>query len=140
MTSEQVPVVEGLFAATTEGPRLLGSRCSSCSTPYFPKAALCHHPECTNGETDDTEFGPTGTLWSWAIQNYPPGAPARFDEPYVPYAIGVVDLDDGLRVVGRMSVDDLDSLRAGAEVELTIEPICTDEQGRQVMSWKFRPL
>jgi len=142
-TDEQVPVIEGLFAATAKGPRLLGSRCRSCGAPYFPKAALCHHPRCTNGETEDTEFGPRGKLWSWAIQNYPPGAPALFDEPYVPYAIGVVDLDDGLRVVGRMSVDDLDSLQADAEVELTIEPICRDgrdEEGRQLMTWKFKPL
>ncbi len=54
--------------------------------------------------------------------------------------MGVIDLDDGLRVVGRMSVDDLDSLRADAEVELTIEPICHDEEGREVVTWKFRPL
>jgi uncharacterized OB-fold protein len=139
-TDEQVPVIEGLFATTAKGPRLLGSRCRSCSTPYFPKAALCHHPKCSDGETEDTEFGPRGKLWSWAIQNYPPAAPARFDEPYVPYAIGVVDLEDGLRVVGRMSVDDPESLRAGAEVELTIEPMCRDEEGRQVVTWKFRPL
>ena len=139
-TDEQIPVIEGLFAATTHGPRLLGSRCRSCRAPYFPKADLCHHPRCTDSQTEETEFGPRGKLWSWAIQNYPPAAPARFDEPYVPYAIGVVDLDDGLRVVGRMSVDDLESLQAGAEVELTIEPLCRDEEGRQLMTWKFKPL
>ncbi len=139
-TDEQSPVTEGLFAQTADGPRLLGSRCRSCGTPYFPKAALCHHPECNESKIDDSHFGPRGKLWSWAIQNYPPPAPARFEEPYVPYAVGVVDLDDGLRVVGRMSVDDPESLRADAEVELTIEPICRDEQGRQVVTWKFRPL
>lgn len=139
-TREQVPVVEGLFAKTADGPRLLGSRCRSCGTPYFPKAALCHHPECTKSRIDDAAFGPRGKLWSWAIQNYPPPPPARYEEPYIPYAVGVIDLDDGLRVVGRMSVDDPESLRIGEEVELTIEPICRDEQGREVVTWKFRPL
>jgi len=139
-TDEQVPVTEGLFAVTSAGPRLLGSRCRGCGAPYFPRATLCHHPHCRDGETEDTEFGPNGKLWSWAIQNYPPPAPARFEEPYVPYAVGVVDLDDGLRVVGRMSVDDPESLQAGAEVELTIEPFCRDEEGREVVTWKFKPL
>ncbi len=141
MTSdEQVPVIEGLFANTSNGPRLLGSRCRDCGTPYFPKAARCHHPRCGGGETADTEFGPRGKLWSWAIQNYPPAPPARYEEPYVPYATGVVDLDDGLRVVGRMSVDDPESLQAGSEVELTIEMLCRDEQGRELVTWKFKPL
>ncbi|MAE97296.1 MAG: DNA-binding protein [Deltaproteobacteria bacterium] len=139
-SNEQIPVVEGLFAETAAGPRLLGSRCRSCNTPYFPRSPACHHPVCTRSEVDDTAFGPRGKLWSWAVQNYPPPPPARFDEPYVPYTVGVVDLEDGLRVVGRMSVDDAKSLRAGVEVELAIEPLCHDEQGREVMSWAFRPL
>ncbi|MCZ7631361.1 MAG: OB-fold domain-containing protein [Microthrixaceae bacterium] len=54
----------------------------------------------------DASFGPHGVLWSYSVQNYPPPPPARYDEPYVPYALGVVDLTDGLRVVGRMAVDD----------------------------------
>ncbi len=68
----------------------------------------------------DATFGPHGTLWSYSIQNYPPPPPARYDEPYVPYALGVVDLADGLRVVGRMKVDDPASLRVGEPVELVV--------------------
>ena len=52
----------------------------------------------------------------------------------------IVDLDEGLRVVGRMSVEEPESLRLGCDVELTIEPIDRDEQGREVVTWKFRPL
>jgi len=89
---------------------------------------------------EDAAFGPHGRLWSWAIQNYPPPPPARHEEPYVPYAIGVVDLDEGLRVVGRMSVATPESLRAGGEVELTLEPIARDEEGREQVTWKFRPV
>lgn len=141
MTSDgQIPVVEGLFAQTAEGPRLLGSRCRSCDTPYFPRSAACHHPDCERSAIDDTTFGPRGTLWSWAVQNYPPPAPARFDEPYTPYTIAVVDLDEGVRVVGRMSGDDPQRLRAGAQVELTIEPLCRDQDGRELLTWKFRAL
>ena len=66
--------------------------------------------------------------------------PPDSKSPTSPYAVGVVDLDEGLRVVGRMSVDDPEVLRADAEVELTIEPICRDEQGRDVVTWKFKPL
>ncbi len=137
---ERIPVTEGLFAETAAGPRLLGSRCRTCSTPYFPRSLSCHNPECGESQMEDADFGPRGSLWSCAIQNYPPPLPARYEEPYTPYAVGVVDLDEGLRVVARMSVDDPESLQLGVEVELTIEPICRDEAGREVVTWKFKPL
>lgn len=139
-TPERIPVTEGLFVETPAGPRLLGSRCQNCSTPYFPRSGACHNPDCSESRMEDAELGPRGRLWSCAIQNYPPPLPARYEEPYTPYAVGVVDLDEGLRVVARMSVEDPASLQLDAEVELTIEPIYRDEEGRDVTTWKFKPL
>jgi len=140
MTTGRAPVIDGLFGATADGPRLFGSRCSTCTTPYFPKTALCHNPECAESTMEDAEFGPLGTVWSSSVQNYPPPPPARYDEPYEPYALAVVDLADGLRVVGRMSTDDPASVRAGDRVELVVEPIYHEEDGSEAVSWMFRPV
>jgi uncharacterized OB-fold protein len=136
---KRVPVADGLFADTPDGPRLLGSRCRGCGTPYFPKSAVCHHPDCSGGTMEDARFGPRGTLWSCAIQDYPPPAPARYDQPYAPYAMGVVDLDDGLRVLGRIAADDPRSLDVGIDVELVLDVLCHDQSGDEVITWKFRP-
>lgn len=138
--ADQVPVIEGLFATTDAGVRLLGSRCATCDTPYFPRSTLCHNPACSNSDMKDAEFGPSGVLWSYSVQNYPPPPPARYDEPYVPYALGVVDLDDGLRVVGRMAVDDASTLEVGQKVELVLGPLYTEEDGTQPVSWMFKPV
>ena len=140
MASTRKPVVEGLFSDEADGARLLGSRCASCGTPYFPKSDLCHHPDCQQSRMEDARFGPHGTLWSCSVQNYPPPPPARYTEPYDPYAVGVVDLDEGLRVVARMSGCEPEALQLGKEVELVIEPICRDEDGREVVTWMFKPL
>ena len=140
MTTKRVPVAEGLFTDTADGPRLLGSRCVSCGAPYFPKAAVCHNPDCKDKRVEDATFGPRGKLWSCARQDYPPPAPAKYDEPYKPYALGVVDLDDGLRVVGRISTDDPQGLEVGIDVELVLEPLCHDAEGNEVITWKFKPL
>ena len=94
--TQRIPVIDGLFAERTEGPRLLGSRCTHCATPYFPKSPVCHNPECDESKMEDAAFGPTGVLFSFAVQNYPPPPPARYDEPYQPYAVGMVDLPEGL--------------------------------------------
>ncbi len=140
MTTKRTPVIEGLFTDTANGARLLGSRCATCNVPYFPKSPLCHNPDCTESKMEDAAFGPHGTVWSCSVQNYPPPPPARYDEPFEPYSLGVVDLSDGLRVVGRMAVDDSESAKVGSEVELVIEPLCTEEDGTEVTTWMFRPV
>ncbi|MEX1255381.1 MAG: OB-fold domain-containing protein [Dehalococcoidia bacterium] len=137
--SERVPVAEGLFAETPDGPRLLGSRCAACGTPYFPKSALCRQPTCDGSAMEDAAFGPNATLWSYTVQHYPPPPPAKYDEPYVPYAMALVDLAEGLRLLARVAVDDLTQVKAGMPVELVLEPLYTDPQGNDVITWKFRP-
>ena len=139
-TTKTVPVAEGLFTETAEGPRLLGSKCASCGTPYFPRSAVCHNPDCRESKIEEASFGPRGTLWSCAIQNYPPPAPARYEEPYTPYALGMVDMPEGLRVLGRISTDDPEGVQVGAEVELVLERLYLDENENEVITWKFRPI
>jgi uncharacterized OB-fold protein len=134
----QIRVAEGLFVETPDGPRLLGSRCASCATPYFPKVAICRNPSCAGGAIEDAEFGPHGTLWSYTIQYYPPPPPAKYDEPYQPYALGLVDLPEGLRVLTRISTDDPEKVVAGRPVELVLEKLYTAPDGNDVTTWKFR--
>jgi uncharacterized OB-fold protein len=134
-----INAVEGLFADTPDGPRLLGSKCTSCSACYFPRSQICHNPDCDSSRIEDARFGPSGTLWSVALQNYPPPAPAVIPEPYSPYAVGVVDMADGIRVLGRMLCDDPKALEIGSKVELVLAPLGQNESGEDVISWHFQP-
>lgn len=85
-------------------------------------------------------FGPRGTLWSFAVQHYPPPPPVKYDEPFEPYAIGLVDLPDGIRLLARMSTARIEELRPGMPVELVLERLCSDPQsGHEIITWKFRP-
>ncbi len=136
----RIPIAANLFAETADGPRLLGSRCVTCGTPYFPKADLCRNPECSESRLEDAAFGPRARLWSCAVQNYPPPAPTRFDPPYQPYALGVVDTEDGLRVVSRIVADDPNTIEPNIDLELVIEPMCHDEDGNELVTWMFRPV
>lgn len=137
-TPTMTPVAEGLFTETADGPRLLGSKCVNCDTPYFPKAAICHNPGCNESRLEDAQFGPHGTLWGYTIQYYPPPPPAKYDEPYEPYAIGLVDMAEGLRVLSRISADHPEAVTVRANVELVIEKLYTDTQGNDVSTFKFR--
>ena len=136
---QRIPVIEGLFAERAEGPRLLGSRCATCATPYFPKSPVCHNPGCDESRMEDADFGPHGVLFSCAVQNYPPPPPAKYDEPYQPYALGMIDLAEGLRVLGRIAVDDFSKLHGGMPVELIVDRLYRDAEGHDVVTWQFRP-
>jgi uncharacterized OB-fold protein len=139
MTSNRVPVIQDLFAETPQGARLLGSKCTTCGAPYFPRSSVCHNPACDQPRIEDAAFGPRGTLWSFAVQYYAPPAPVKYDEPFVPFAIGVVDLPEGLRVLGRIAIDDLNKVKIGMPVELVVDRLCGAADGGEVTTWKFRP-
>lgn len=142
--TRRIPVIEGLFAELPDGPRLLGSRCAHCATPYFPKSPVCHNPDCDAGRREsrmeDATFGPHGVLYSCAVQNYPPPPPAKYDEPYQPYAIGMIDLAEGLRVLGRIATNDFSTLRGGMPVELIVGHLHHDADGNDVVTWQFQPV
>jgi uncharacterized OB-fold protein len=138
MSEEILPCVPGLFDQSGGAARLHGSRCATCRTPYFPRSAECHNPDCGGSRMEDCSFAGNGVLWSFSVADFPPPPPHRYDKPFVPYAIGVVDLDCGLRVVGQM-VDPPAALRVGDTVELVISELY-HEDGKAFTSWKFRQL
>ncbi|HEM47688.1 MAG TPA: DNA-binding protein [Alphaproteobacteria bacterium] len=137
---ERIEAAKGLFAETAEGPRLLGSRCATCRTPYFPRSEACHNPDCAHSAMEDARFGPRGRLRSIALQNYPPPAPTIAPEPYHPYGVGLVDMPEGLRVIGRLVSDEPERVEVGSEVELVLAPLGHDAEGREVISWQWKPL
>ena len=70
-TSKRVHAASGLFSETADGPRLLGSKCASCGTPYFPRSEICHNPDCEKTQMEDASFGPRGRIWTLAPHRNP---------------------------------------------------------------------
>ncbi len=130
-----VPSVAGLFVEDG-GAGILGSRCTACGTPYFPRAASCHNPACPGSQMEECSFGGRGRLWSYSVANFAPPAPYKHDKPFAPYVIGIVDLEAGLRVVGQM-VNPVEEVSVGAAVELVVEALY-HEDGKAYTTWKFR--
>lgn len=135
MSEHGTPCVPGLFTEE-DGGRLLGARCTSCGTPYFPRPARCHNPRCDASQLEEAHFGGRGRIWSWSVADFPPPAPHKHDKPFKPYAIAVVDLDDGLRLVGQMA-GEVEQACVGAQVELVIDTLY-HEDGQAFSTWKFR--
>ena len=123
---------------TPAGPRLLGSRCSGCDSVYFPRAATCRNPECAGGVLEATALPPRGTLYSYTIQHYQPPPLFRMDD-WRPYAIGLVEFDGGVRVMGMLSRVALDEIRIGDAYVLDGATLFVDEAGCEVRTHVFAP-
>ncbi|WP_086560576.1 Zn-ribbon domain-containing OB-fold protein [Streptomyces africanus] len=99
---------------------LQGSRCSGCSVTAYPAEDAC--PRC--GGPADPEFLPgAGTLWTWTVQRYAPKSPPYQPPPggFEPFALGYVELAEGVRVAAVLDVEDLDDIRIGMPLTVTAE-------------------
>lgn len=135
----QIPVVDQLFVWSDEGANLIGSRCSSCSSYFFPKSLTCRNPNCEEKKVEEVTLSRRGKLYSYTIQEYPPPLPFKM-EPFTPFGIGLVELPEGIRVLGMLTGCRLDGVKVGISVELVIERLCQNEQGDEVVTYKFKPV
>lgn len=130
------PVLDGWFTLDQKAPHLLGSRCASCGTYYFPKLkTYCRNPDC-NGETfEETPLSRTGTLWSYTSASYQPPEPYIASEPFQPFGIAAVALEkERMTVLGQLAAGtDLKTLKAGLTMELVLEPL---DDGKLTWKWK----
>ena len=135
----RVPIDAGLFAGSLESPRLRGSRCGACGETTFPAQQGC--PSCTAQGCDEVELSPRGTLYTWTIQRFPPPVPYAGDtENFVPFAVGYIELPEGVRVESRLTESDASRLSIGMEMELAIEPFAVDDEGRDIVPFAFAPV
>ena len=134
---KKVPLVEGLFTWPSDTPQLIGSRCKKCGTVSFPKAPFCPNPDCEKSteNVEVVELSNRGKLYTWTVQVYPPAQPFKM-EPFEPFPIGMVDLPEGLRVLGMLTTDKVDF---GAEVEMTTRRLYEDDKNEYV-TWAWKPV
>ncbi|MEU8791863.1 bifunctional MaoC family dehydratase N-terminal/OB-fold nucleic acid binding domain-containing protein [Streptomyces sp. NPDC048643] len=113
-SSRPRPVVNRDNAGFWEGvgrQRLLIQRCTGCGTLRFPWLPGCN--ACGGPEWDTVEASGEGTVYSYVVMHHPP-FPA-FDPPY---AVGLIELAEGVRMVSNVVGVPHDRVRVGMPVRL----------------------
>jgi uncharacterized OB-fold protein len=120
-----------------ENVTLMGTRCRACGEVSFGKIVGCQ--QCQSEDLDDIALSRQGKLYSYTIiRNRPPGD-YKGPEPFEPFAVGLVELPEGIRILAPIAGCNFEELRIGMELELSIEEFYEDESGRTVLTYKFRP-
>ena len=136
----RVAALEG-WHTIDSNPHLIGSQCEKCGTYFFPKQlSLCKNPNCVSTSFLEVPLSREGRIWSYTNACYQPPAPFVSLEPFEPFAIAAVELDqEQLIVLGQIAKGiGVESLRVGMDVELIIEPLHETEKDIK-MVWKWRP-
>jgi len=123
-----------------EDARLVGSRCGDCQAVAFPSQSHC--PRCGSGQISDLLLPRRGTLVAWTTQGFVPKLPyAGTDtaESFTPFGVGLVQLDDVLRVEARLTESDPAKLEFGMAVQLAFVPFYVDQDGDEIMTFAFAP-
>lgn len=132
-----VALKEGIFRLpdSPDGkPVLLGSRCPKCAAYYFPKRHICI--ACGQNGLDEAELSPRGKIWTFTIARQTP--PGSWIE--APYAIAVVELAERVAIRTVLTDVDLDAVKVGMDVEITLAKMKEDQEGNDIMSYKFKPI
>ena len=103
---------------------LRGSRCGACGTVAFPVATGCQR--CGGQQMAEIDLSSHGLIWGWTVQRFAPKSPPYLPPPegFTPFAVGYVELPDGVTVEALLECADLEQLDVGLPVRLVgTEPV-----------------
>jgi uncharacterized OB-fold protein len=107
------------FWEASREQRFLVQRCDRCDHPIFYPREVC--PTCLQSDQLAwTESEGRGVVHAISVQ-HKPANPMMADR--VPYAVAIVELADGIRLMSNIVVDDPESVAVGDPVQLTWEPL-----------------
>lgn len=114
--------------------RYEAAKCTKCGKIYFPPRLVCR--ECRGRKFEKTELARNGEVETFTVIRVPPSGFA--DE--TPYAVGVIKLDDGVKLTAQIVDCDPADLAIGDRVSLEFRRIQEDGgSGILCYGYKFVP-
>jgi uncharacterized OB-fold protein len=96
--------------------RLEAAKCAGCGKIYYPPRRVC---ACGGREFETVELPNTGKVVTYTIIRV---GPSDFADE-VPYGLGIVELDGGVRLMAQLVDVPLDDIETGMPVKLEFRKI-----------------
>ena len=115
--------------------RLIGNRCLDCGEVYFPCRLVCR--KCGSRKFEDYKLSEKGRLITFTVIHR--DAPIGFTRQ-VPYVVGIVQLNEGVKILSQIVDCDPYEVYVGMPVELSFRKIReSGKEGIIEYGFKFRP-
>lgn len=104
-------------------PVLEGSRCTVCGTVGYPAGANC--ARCATPTAEPLTLSTEGVVWAHTVQRFAPKSPPYVvpAEGFTPYAVGYVELPEGIRVEAILDCDDFAELDRAPVRLVAVAPV-----------------
>jgi hypothetical protein len=100
--------------------RLEAARCTGCGQVSYPARLIC--PQCRSRRFEAITLPDEGTLVTFTVTRVGPSQFAAL----TPYAVGIVELDGGVRLTVQVADCDFEQLEIGQRVRLEFRRIQQD--------------
>ena len=108
---------------------LIYQRCRACHTRFAPYQPTC--PNCWSDDVEDRKSSGLGTIYTFSIVYR---APVPAHRPDLPYAVAIVQLNEGPYYTTNIIGCPVDEIHVGMPVEVIFEDVT-----EQITLAKFRP-
>jgi len=115
--------------------RYEAAKCDACGKIHFPPRMVCSR--CRGTTFTKTTLAPEGVVETFTIIRVPPTGFVT----EAPYAVGIVKLDDGVKVTAQIVDAPLDELHIGQRVRVEFRRVQKEgEAGILCYGYKFVPV
>jgi len=116
---EILPTIQNFYKFCGQG-RLMAVKCKKCNRILAPPRMLC--PSCYSSDLRWIQLSGRGQLHTFSMINI---APKRFASQ-APYTVGIVKLQEGISLPGRIMLDKPRDAQIGMDVIVDFEPAQMD--------------
>lgn len=114
--------------------RLEAGKCKKCGKTYFPSRLICH--DCHGREFATVQLSKQGKVVTFTVIRI---APSQFADQ-APYAMGIIEVDSGVRLMTQIVDCDLNEINIGMPVKLEFRKVLEDgEAGIIAYGYKAVP-
>ena len=115
--------------------RMEALKCQECGRICFPPRLIC--PKCHSREFESIRLSDEGTIYTYTVIRVPP---SQFKDE-APYAVAVVELEDGARITAQVADCAFEELEIGKRVRIEFRKIQEDgEAGILCYGYKCIPM
>lgn len=101
--------------------KLLIQKCNSCQRLQFYPRLFC--VTCLSEDTDWRESAGEGVIYTFTINHR---AANEYMKNHVPYAVAMINLKEGVKMMGNIVNSRLEDIQIGAPVKVVFEKISDD--------------
>jgi uncharacterized OB-fold protein len=132
MNTQAPFTIEQFYKHLAQG-KLMAGKCVKCGKIHLPPRPLCDN--CFSQEFEWMKVSGKGKLLTYTVIHI---APPQF-QAMAPYAVGIVQLENGLKIPGMIQGVAHEQLKIGMELTIDFGTCSTTQQWPQWQRYCFKP-